>query len=194
MRRLGSADTASHAAKLARTGVPFYLGHTILRAEGEDHVRKAVIAQVDKTWKPVPGTEKEFDVDTICVAVGLSPMYQLAMTAGCRLSDDPKKGGVHPVVNQFGETSVSGIFAAGDVTGIEEASSAMISGRIAGAAAALRAGYISQEEHDRLYTLYQSSLDQRVRECLQGPIRGTPRSRRLTKGSLCRPACWLRGI
>ena len=149
-----------HAAKLARTGVPFYLGHTILRAEGEDHVRKAVIAQVDKTWKPVPGTEKEFDVDTICVAVGLSPMYQLAMTAGCRLSDDPKKGGVHPVVNQFGETSVSGIFAAGDVTGIEEASSAMISGRIAGAAAALRAGYISQEEHDRLYTLYQSSLDQ----------------------------------
>lgn len=101
-----------HAAKLARTGVPFYLGHTILRAEGEDHVRKAVIAQVDKTWKPVPGTEKEFDVDTICVAVGLSPMYQLAMTAGCRLSDDPKKGGVHPVVNQFGETSVSGIFAA----------------------------------------------------------------------------------
>lgn len=39
-----------HAAKLARTGVPFYLGHTILRAEGEDHVRKAVIAQVDKTW------------------------------------------------------------------------------------------------------------------------------------------------
>lgn len=80
-----------HAAKLARTGVPFYLGHTILRAEGEDHVRKAVIAQVDKTWKPVPGTEKEFDVDTICVAVGLSPMYQLAMTAGCRLSDDPKK-------------------------------------------------------------------------------------------------------
>ncbi len=55
-------------------------------------------------------------------------------------------------MNQFGETSVSGIFA--------EASSAMISGRIAGAAAALQAGYISQEEHDRLYTLYQSSLDQ----------------------------------
>ena len=164
-----------HAEKLARTGVPFYLGHTILRAEGEDHVRKAVIAQVDKTWKPVPGTEKEFDVDTICVAVGLSPMYQLAMTAGCRLSDDPKKGGVHPVVNQFGETSVSGIFAAGDVTGIEEASSAMISGRIAGAAAALRAGYISQEEHDRLYTLYQSSLDQLRQGMFAGANKGNPK-------------------
>lgn len=69
-----------HAAKLARTGVPFYLKHTILRAEGEDHVRKAVIAEVGDDWKPIPGTEKEFDVDTICLAVGLSPMYQLAMT------------------------------------------------------------------------------------------------------------------
>lgn len=97
-------------------------------------------------------------------------------------------------MNQFGETSVSGIFAAGDVTGIEEASSAMISGRIAGAAAALRAGYISQEEHDRLYTLYQSSLDQLRQGMFAGANKGNPRSRRLTKGSLCRPACWLRGI
>ena len=86
-----------HAAKLARTGVPFYLGHTIVRAEGRDHVEQAVIAQVGKDWKPVPGTEQVLDVDTICVAVGLSPMYQLAMTAGCQLQDEPKKGGVHRV-------------------------------------------------------------------------------------------------
>ena len=78
-------------------------------------------------------------------------------------------------MNQFGETSVSGIFAAGDVTGIEEASSAMISGRIAGAAAALRAGYISQEEHDRLYTLYQSSLDQLRQGMCAGANKGNPK-------------------
>ena len=164
-----------HASKLSRIGVPFYLGHTILRAEGDEHVQKAVIAQVDKTWKPIPGTEKEFDVDTICIAVGLSPMYQLAMTAGCRLSDEPKKGGVHPVVDEFGATSIPGIFAAGDVTGIEEASSAMIAGRIVGAAAAYRAGYISNEEHDKLHASYQASLCQLRQGMFAGPNKGNPK-------------------
>ena len=51
----------------------------------------------------------------------------------------------------------------------------MISGRIAGAAAALRAGYISQEEHDRLYTLYQSSLDQLRQGMFAGANKGNPK-------------------
>ena len=163
-----------HAAKLARTGVPFYLGHTILRAEGENHVERAVIAQVDSKWQPVPGTEKTFDVDTICVAVGLSPMYQLAMMAGCRMADEPRKGGVHPVTDEFGATSVPGVFAAGDVAGVEEASSAMIMGRIAGAAAAFRAGYISQEEHEKLHAQYMASLGQLRQGMFAGPNKGNP--------------------
>ncbi|MEG0803590.1 MAG: FAD-dependent oxidoreductase, partial [Pygmaiobacter sp.] len=47
-----------HASKVARTGVPFYLSHTIVRAEGEDKVTGAVIAEVDDKWQFVPGTEK----------------------------------------------------------------------------------------------------------------------------------------
>ena len=60
-----------HGAKVARTGVPFYLSHTIVKAEGEDRVTGVVIAQVDEHFTPIPGTEKHFDVDTICLAVGL---------------------------------------------------------------------------------------------------------------------------
>ena len=82
-----------HASKIARTGVPFYLSHTIVRAEGDDHVTGVVIAEVDEKFNFILGTEKHFDVDTICLAVGLSPMSQLLKTAGCEMDDDPKRGG-----------------------------------------------------------------------------------------------------
>lgn len=70
-------------AKVARTGVPFYLSHTIVKAEGSDHVTGVTIAEVDNHFQFIPGTEKQFDVDTICLAVGLSPMSQLLKMAGC---------------------------------------------------------------------------------------------------------------
>ena len=72
-----------HAAKVARLGVPFYLSHTIVKAEGEDRVTGVTIAEVDKNFQFIEGTEKHFDVDTICMAVGLSPMSQLLKQAGC---------------------------------------------------------------------------------------------------------------
>ena len=46
-----------HAAKVARTGVPFYLSHTIVKAEGDDHVTGVTIAEVDSSFKFIPGTE-----------------------------------------------------------------------------------------------------------------------------------------
>ena len=146
-----------HAAKLARMGVPFYVSHTVLRAEGSDRVTGAVIAQVDERFRPIPGTEKHFDVDTICMAVGLSPMSQLTSMIKCRSED---RGGTVPVVSQWGETSIPGIYAAGDVAGIEEASSAMINGRIAGTAAAERLGYIDEAERDREVETLRDSLKQ----------------------------------
>lgn len=149
-----------HAAKEARTGVPFYMSHTIVKAEGDDHVTGATIAQVDSKWQFIPGTEKHLDVDTICIAVGLSPMSQLARMGGCEMVDDPKRGGLVPVVDQYGATSLPGVYCAGDVSGIEEASSAMIEGRIAGLAAAANSGYMTQEELEEEFVKQHGSLDQ----------------------------------
>ena len=149
-----------HAAKVARTGVPFYMSHTIVKAEGDDHVTGATIAQVDSKWQFIPGTEKHLDVDTICIAVGLSPMSQLARMGGCEMADDPKRGGLVPVVDQYGATSLPGVYCAGDVSGIEEASSAMIEGRIAGLAAAANSGYMTQEELEEEFVKQHGSLDQ----------------------------------
>ncbi|KZL90291.1 FAD-dependent oxidoreductase [Clostridium magnum] len=135
-----------HAAKVARCGVPFYLSHTIIKAEGDQFVTGVTIGEVDNKWQVIPGTEKYFEVDTICLAVGLSPMSQLLKMAGCNMEENPKKGGFVPLCDEYGETSIPGIFVAGDVSGIEEASSAMIEGRISGVAAAYKLGFIDKEE------------------------------------------------
>lgn len=148
-----------HAAKVSRCGVPFYLSHTITKAEGDKCVTGVVISEVDSSFKPIKGTEKHFDVDTICMAVGLSPMSQLLKMAGCEMEDNPKRGGQVPIINEYGETSIKGVFAAGDVSGIEEASSAMIEGRMAGICAAYYTGYCSQEERDLVLKELEEDLD-----------------------------------
>ena len=140
-----------HAAKVARCGVPFYLSHTVIKAEGDDRVTGAVVAEVDSHFKPIPGTEMHLDVDTICMAVGLSPMSQLLSMAGCKMQD---KGGIVPIVNEYRETSIKGIFAAGDVGGIEEASSAMITGKITALAAAYELGFAEEKEFREGETCY----------------------------------------
>lgn len=148
-----------HAAKVARTGVPFYLSHTIVKAEGEECVNGVTIAAVDSSFNFIPGTEKHFDVDTICLAVGLSPMSQLLKMVGCEMEDNPKRGGQVPICDEYGRTSIPGIFVAGDVSGIEEASSAMIEGRMAGIAASEYLGYVEKEEMDSELKKLDEALD-----------------------------------
>lgn len=146
-----------HAAKLTRNGVPFYLSHTVVKAHGRDCVTGVTIGRVDSKWQVIPGTEKYFDVDLICMAVGLNPMSQLARMAGAKMIE---KGGQVPWVNEYGETSVPGIFAAGDVAGIEEASSAMITGSIAGIAAARKSGFIDEDEFQKKYQEKKTAISE----------------------------------
>ena len=148
-----------HAAKVARCGVPFYLSHTVVSAEGEDRVERVTIGEVDSRWQVIPGTEKAFDVDTVCVAVGLSPMSQLLSMAGCEMVDDPKRGGYVPVCDEKGATSVPGVYVSGDVAGIEEASSAMIEGRISGVAIAEYLGFADASAAEGDEGTLEASLD-----------------------------------
>lgn len=146
-----------HASKLARTGIPFFLSHTIKEAEGDDHVTGVTIAEVDDHFQFIAGTEKHFDVDTICVAVGLSPMAQLLKMDGVGMKDT--RGGFVPDCDECGATSIPGIFAAGDVAGIEEASSAMIEGRMSGIAVSEYLGYATKKVKEERESELATSLD-----------------------------------
>jgi len=90
--------------------IPLYLRHTVVDIKGKDRVKSIKIAEVDDKWCPVPGTEREFDCDTLLLSVGLIPENELSRNAGILL--DPITGG--PIVNENLETSVEGIFSCGN--------------------------------------------------------------------------------
>lgn len=135
-----------HANKLKRAGVPFYLSHTIRRVKGTEGVEEVEIIQVDEKFKPIPGTEKRLEADTVCMAVGLTPMIELARLGGCNMTTSPALGGVIPIHNASMQTTNPDIFVAGDIAGVEEASTAMEEGRLAGIAAAESLGYLTKED------------------------------------------------
>lgn len=109
-----------HADKLKRLGVPIYTSHTILSANGDETVSGITIAQVDDKFKPMPGTEKSFDCDTILIAVGLDSLSEFTLEA--------QEAGLP-------------VYAAGDALEIAEASSAMFNGKIAGLTIAKDCGH-----------------------------------------------------
>jgi len=130
-----------HASKILRSGIPILTRHTIMEAYGRGKVEGAVIAQINENWQPIPGTQRNIPCDTICLAVGLSPLTELAWQAGCEMVYIRELSGHIPIVDDYLETTRSGIYCAGDACGIEEASSAMVEGRLAGISAAAGLGY-----------------------------------------------------
>ena len=129
-----------HASKVRRMGVPIYTKTTCKAAIGTDKVTGAVLADVDDKFQIVPGTEREIEVDTICLAVGLAPLSELVQHTGCKMYYIPQLGGFVPERNDNLETTAEGVYIAGDVSCIEEATAAMIEGNIAGLSAAIATG------------------------------------------------------
>lgn len=146
-----------HASKIRRMGIPILTRHTVKKAEGKDSLEKATIVELDQSWNEIPGTEKEFDVDVMCVSVGLSPLTELLFQAGCEMKMIREFGGYVPLRTKDLKTSNDNIFIAGDVGGIEEASSAMVEGHIAGLAAAKSLGYV-HKNYELLSVDYQEQL------------------------------------
>ncbi len=135
-----------HAAKVRRAGVPFFLKHTIIRAEGKDKVERAVICEIDDKFNKIPGTEKVLEVDVISVATGLRPLTEASWMAGVSHKYIPELGGWMPIHDENMQTSIPGIYIAGDTAGVEEANTAMDEGRLAGLSIAENLGYFSKDE------------------------------------------------
>lgn len=161
-----------HASKIRRLGVPIYTSHTLKEVYGKESVEKAVIAEIDKNFVFIPGTEKELVVDTICLAVGLSPLSDLLWQAGCEMKFVSELGGYVALRDENMKTTKDHIYIAGDVAGIEEASSAMLEGQIAGLNAALSIGLKCEN--------YQK-MNKKLREELEA-LRANPLSEKIEVG------------
>ena len=97
-------------------GIPLYLSHTVVNIEGKSRVEAVTIAQVDANRKPIPGTEKRYEVDTLLLSVGLIPENEVARTGGIEISQSTKGA----VVDECLSTSVPGIFACGNALHVHD--------------------------------------------------------------------------
>ncbi len=134
-----------HASKIRRMGVPIMTSCSVKYAHGKDNLEKVTVWKLDDKWQPIPGSEMDIEADVMCISVGLSPLGELLWQMGCDMKYIPELGGHVPSRNDELETSVKGIYVAGDVAGVEEASSAMVEGRLAGLCAAKNLGYAPKD-------------------------------------------------
>ena len=97
-------------------GIPLYLSHTVVEIHGRERLTGITVAQVDQNMNPIPGTEKEYSCDTLILSVGLLPENELSLDAGVDL-DERTKGSY---VDEFYQTNIPGIFAAGNVLHVHD--------------------------------------------------------------------------
>jgi hypothetical protein len=128
-------EAAAYGAMLARHRIRLQHGRTVIAAHGTDRVESVTVARLDRDWRPLPGTERRIEVDAVCLGFGFTAQLELAVSARCELGAGPD-GGPAVVVDEHQQTSVPGVFAAGELTGIGGADLAAAEGRVAGAAAA----------------------------------------------------------
>jgi len=103
-----------HADKLRRLGVPIWTSHTVVCASPDltgERLESVTIAEIDSRFRPIPGTERTYEVDTLLIAVGLNPCDEL--------------------LNKAKHLDLK-VYGAGDTAEIAEASAAIFSGRIVG--------------------------------------------------------------
>lgn len=91
-------------------GIPLFLNHTVTYIKGRDRLESVIIAQVDEDMNVITGTEKEIKCDTLLLSLGLIPENELSKNAGVEI--DRLTNG--PVVDQFYETNLPGVFACGN--------------------------------------------------------------------------------
>ena len=96
-------------------GIPLKLSHTVVDIQGKERVEGVTLARVEN-GRPVPGTEETYACDTLLLSCGLIPENELTRQAGAAMN--PVTNG--PLVNESLETSIPGVFAAGNVLHVHD--------------------------------------------------------------------------
>jgi len=120
---LGVAEIMPYSGGLKRNivqclddyNIPLYLKHTVTNIEGENHIERITISEVDN-FTPIPGTEKTFEVDALLLSIGLIPENGLGEKLGIQLHPQTKG----PVVDENYQTSIEGIFACGNALHVHD--------------------------------------------------------------------------
>ncbi len=96
--------------------IPLYLSHTVTQIRGSRRLKGITVMKVDENRQPIPGTEMDFDCDTLLLSVGLIPENELTREVG--ISMDARTNGANVFENT--ETSIEGIFACGNAVHVHD--------------------------------------------------------------------------
>ncbi len=135
--------------EIKAAGVPFLPGYVIRRTLGKDSVVTAAIGPCDDEWRPRPGPERQWDVDAVVVGYGFLSSLELPRLCGCEHRYQAALGGWVPVRNRDLETTVPGVFVAGDGAGVAGSAVALAEGHYAGLNVARRLGRLSGRAYSR---------------------------------------------
>ncbi len=140
--------------RLLRAGVLTRHQSRIIEARGDEQLAECTMAGLDSSGAPVPGSERTLRTPGLAVGCGLVPNIELGREMGCRAGYNQNKGGWVLLVSESQETSISGIYAAGEPTGIAGGNKALLEGEIAGLAiASSLKGRLSRKDRRRLARL-----------------------------------------
>jgi NADPH-dependent 2,4-dienoyl-CoA reductase/sulfur reductase-like enzyme len=135
-QRLQEGWDALRAIQKAGVGVRW--GYWVLHAEGDGRVERAEIGPVEGRHS---GSQAEaVVVDTICLGHGFAPAVQLSRLAGCEHRYQPLQRAYLPVRDEWLQTTLEGLFIAGDGAGIGGKDVARLEGRLAALGAARKLG------------------------------------------------------
>lgn len=91
--------------------IPLLTKHTITKIKNRERIEGIYVSEIDKSNKIIKNTEKFMKCDTLILALGFLSENELIIKANISIS---KISGA-PYVNENLETSISGIFACGNV-------------------------------------------------------------------------------
>lgn len=140
--KLGEA--ARYAAALSRHRVAFRSRSAVTAAAGEGRVEEVTISRLGADWSPIADRDRVVAVDAACVSFGFVAQVGLAALLSCDVGSDPLWGDPAVTVDEHQATTVPGVFAAGEITGVTGSDGAAAEGAIAGLAAAAALGRIAE--------------------------------------------------
>ncbi len=125
-----AAEAAGYVGRLARHRVPYRGRHAVVAAHGDGELTHVSVARVDRDWRPGRGGHRTIECDTLAVSYGFVPQLDLPVQLGCEIVRDRDGSPVVRVDPGF-RTSVPGVYAAGETTGVGGADLAVVEGVIA---------------------------------------------------------------
>jgi thioredoxin reductase len=131
-------------------------------------------AALKVTFRDARGRETSHDVDAVCMNDGFEPQNEILRLLGADMTYDATLGHLRCIRDEAMETSIPGVYAIGDCTGLGGAPAARLEGEIAGRSAAARLGF--GDAYDLFAQRRRLARHKRFQKALWNLYDATPRS------------------